>query len=172
MTESEVHYAYTESPLGIILVATSEHGLTHVSFQEGTNPVLPHKSWAKDHTSLQPAIEQIRDYFYGELKTFDLPLSPNGTDFQKKVWAALNTIPCGETTTYGDLAKQLNDPTATRAIASANAKNPLLLIVPCHRVIGNKGDLRGYADGLDIKAALLQHEEKTSDKPRQMNLFE
>ncbi len=165
MDESTIYYSYTKSPQGDILVARTERGLTHISFQEGTKPVSPHDGWVKNHSILQDANEQIDAYFYGELENFDLPLNPHGTDFQHRVWDALCTIPCGETVSYADIATQLNQPTATRAVASANARNPLPIIIPCHRVIGSDGKLRGYAGGLKIKAALLDLEQtKTTPK--------
>ncbi|MFZ0491112.1 MAG: methylated-DNA--[protein]-cysteine S-methyltransferase [Salegentibacter sp.] len=107
---------------------------------------------------LQPAVHQLSAYFGGNLKEFDLKLNPAGTDFQKKVWAALLNIPYGTTTSYLELSKKLGDVKAIRAVAAANGKNPLWVIVPCHRVIGSDGSLTGYAGGLARKKWLLEHE--------------
>lgn len=158
MNETKIYYSYTKSPQGDVFVARSEVGLTHISFQEGTKPESPRDGWVKDETRLSDAREQLHAYFYGELQNFDLPLAPSGTDFQQKVWNALLKIPCGETMTYADVAEMIGQPTATRAVASANARNPLPIVIPCHRVIGSDGKLRGYAGGLSIKAALLDLE--------------
>ena len=158
MSENRVYYSYTKSPQGDVLVARTESGLTHISFQEGTKPVSLQLHWVKDDVMLGEAREQLHAYFYGELQKFDLRLAPEGTEFQWRVWDALRGIPCGETVTYAEVAGMIGQPTATRAVASANARNPLPIVVPCHRVIGSDGKLRGYAGGLDIKAALLDLE--------------
>ena len=170
MNDAIVYYSYTKSPQGDIIVARTERGLTHISFQEGTRPLTPGKQWVKDHSLLRDANEQLHAYFYGELDTFDLPLRPEGTDFQRRVWDALMTIPCGETASYGAIAEQLGQPTATRAVASANARNPLPIVIPCHRVIGSDGKLRGYAGGLSIKAALLELERGKANGVGQMTI--
>ena len=108
---------------------------------------------------LQEAKEQLQQYFSGELKQFNLKLNLKGTDFQKRVWQALQNIPYGKTASYMELAKQLGDPLAIRAVAAANGKNPLWILVPCHRVIGSDGSLTGYAGGLWRKKWLLHHEQ-------------
>lgn len=109
---------------------------------------------------LERAAEQLAAYFGGELTEFDLALAPEGTEFQQKVWRLLRAIPFGETRTYGQLATKLRRPTASRAVGAANGKNPLGIIVPCHRVIGASGDLTGYAGGLPMKKWLLAHEQR------------
>lgn len=116
---------------------------------------------------LEDAVNQLNEYFKGERKTFSLKLNPEGTDFQKRVWDALLTIPFGKTTSYLQLSKDLGDVKAIRAVASANGKNPLWIIVPCHRVIGTDGSLTGYAGGLQRKQWLLEHESPF----RQQSLF-
>ena len=116
---------------------------------------------------LEDAVSQLNEYFKGERKTFSLKLNPEGTDFQKRVWDALLTIPFGKTTSYLQLSKDLGDVKAIRAVASANGKNPLWIIVPCHRVIGTDGSLTGYAGGLQRKQWLLEHESPF----RQQSLF-
>lgn len=109
---------------------------------------------------LDRAAEQLAAYFAGELQTFDLALAPEGTEFQRKVWMQLRAIPFGETRSYGQLATKLRRPTASRAVGAANGRNPLGIIVPCHRVIGASGDLTGYAGGLPMKKWLLAHEQR------------
>ena len=126
----------------------------------------------------QEAVAQLSAYFAGRRRNFDLPLAPRGTPFQTTVWAQLQLIPFGETCAYGDIARRLDNPKAVRAVGAANGRNPIAVIIPCHRVIGNNGTLTGYAGGLDRKAWLLQHEgvsfkQKPSrtETPPQMNLF-
>jgi len=143
------------SPLGKILLAGNEQGLTQVSFREGKNPLIPKPDWQRDEDVWATAVAQLTAYFAGELQTFDFPLAPKGTPFQQKVWAYLQTIPYGRTTTYGTIAQELGNPKSTRAVGAANGRNPIAVIIPCHRVIGSDGKLTGYAGGLQIKAALL-----------------
>ncbi|CAN5816502.1 hypothetical protein BH11MYX2_BH11MYX2_03350 [soil metagenome] len=109
---------------------------------------------------LDRAAKQLAEYFASKRSTFDLPLAPDGTDFQRKVWRALETIPFGETWSYGELAKRIGNPTASRAVGAANGQNPLWIIVPCHRVIGADGSLTGYAGGMTAKKWLLAHEQR------------
>lgn len=108
---------------------------------------------------------QITEYFAGDRRAFDLKLAPKGTEFQHQVWALLRAIPYGETRSYGDLAKALGNPGASRAVGRANATNPISIIVPCHRVIGQNGTLTGYAGGLTMKEALLEHERSHATQP-------
>lgn len=166
MDDGTVYYSYTKSPQGDVLVARTEAGLTRISFQEGAKAVSPGEGWVEEASFLRDAHEQLHAYFYGELVDFDLPLAPSGTDFQKKVWDALCAIPCGEVVSYLDIAKAIGQPTATRAVASANGRNPLPIVIPCHRVIGSDGKLRGYAGGLVIKAALLDLEQRKGSAGR------
>lgn len=144
-----------DSQLGEILLAGNENGLTQVSFQNGKSPLSPAPDWRQDDTFWATAVSQLTAYFAGELQTFDLPLAPKGTPFQQKVWAYLQTIPYGRTTTYGTIAQELGNPKSTRAVGAANGRNPIAVIIPCHRVIGSDGKLTGYAGGLKVKEALL-----------------
>jgi len=121
--------------------------------------------------SLQQCQQQLEAYFEGELHTFDLPLSPQGTVFQKRVWEELKLIPIGKTSTYLRVAQQLGDRKAIRAVGTANGRNPISIIVPCHRVIGSDGSLTGYAGGLWRKRWLLEHEQKMIGADRQLSLF-
>ena len=144
--------AYLQTPIGVAEFQGDENGLVSVSVLDENKPIgiVPEV--------LEDAIYQFREYFEGTRQQFDLKLNPAGTDFQKKVWNALLKIPFGKTISYLDLSKQLGDVKAIRAVASANGKNPLWIVVPCHRVIGSNGDLTGYAGGLHRKKWLLEHE--------------
>jgi methylated-DNA-[protein]-cysteine S-methyltransferase len=113
----------------------------------------------------QPVVHQIDEFFAGERRTFDFPLAPRGSDFQKRVWAELVKIPFGETISYGELARRIGNPAASRAVGRANATNPIALIVPCHRVIGTNGKLTGYAGGIELKEKLLGWERVMAGEP-------
>jgi methylated-DNA-[protein]-cysteine S-methyltransferase len=142
-----------ETPLGIAKIVGDTNGIISVSIlnsNEQVSNVIPE--------DLQDCVYQLRDYFQGEREHFSLKLNPEGTIFQKKVWNELQTIPFGKTISYLELSKQLGDVKAIRAVANANGKNPLWIIVPCHRVIGSNGSLTGYAGGLHKKQWLLDHE--------------
>lgn len=119
---------------------------------------LPEIGWVEDNTIFPDAVSQLAQYFKGRLTQFDLDLQPKGTAFQKRVWQALLTIPYGTTATYGQIAEQIDNPKAFRAVGLANRSNPIPIIIPCHRVIGKNGKLTGFAGGLDIKQALLDLE--------------
>lgn len=151
------YYTIIESPLGEILAAANARGLVRISFLEGKHPVAPEANWKRhdDDAILREATEQFRAYLCGDLTEFHLPLAAEGTAFQKRVWAELEKIPYGETATYGAIAEALDRPTASRAVGAANGRNPLPVIVPCHRVIGSDGSLTGYAGGVAIKERLL-----------------
>ncbi|WP_299112143.1 methylated-DNA--[protein]-cysteine S-methyltransferase [uncultured Winogradskyella sp.] len=144
---------YIETPLGQAKIVGNNDGIASVSIldkQHQLSEVIPEP--------LLDCVTQLKAYFKNERKSFDLKLNPEGTVFQKKVWKQLETIPYGKTISYLDLSKQLGDVKAIRAAASANGKNPLWIIVPCHRVIGSDGSLTGYAGGLHRKQWLLNHE--------------
>lgn len=158
MSDNRVVYTYMKSPLGSILLARTEAGLTCISFQEGSRAVNPGPGWRQEDARLSEATDQLHDYFYGSRRGFDLPLAPEGTSFQQQVWRALQQIPCGETISYGELAKRIGRPSASRAVGAANGRNPLPIVIPCHRVIGADGRLTGYAGGVAIKESLLRHE--------------
>ncbi|MBQ4822040.1 methylated-DNA--[protein]-cysteine S-methyltransferase [Aquimarina sp. MMG016] len=155
--------AYIETPLGIASISGDEDGITSVSVTKESSE----KPSTKIPVILQDGALQLQEYFQGNRTDFDLKLNPAGTDFQKKVWDELLNIPFGKTTTYLDMAKRLGDPKCIRAAASANGKNPLWIIVPCHRVIGSDGSLTGYAGGLWRKKWLLDHENPV----KQQSLF-
>ncbi|MDD4807061.1 MAG: methylated-DNA--[protein]-cysteine S-methyltransferase [Oscillospiraceae bacterium] len=148
--------AFCKSPIGPLLLTANDAGLCGVSL---TN-ILPNGCTQKETPLLQTAAGQIADYFAGRRKMFSLPLSPEGTAFQRDVWEALRKIPYGETRTYGQVAQAVGQPRACRAVGMACHRNPLLIVVPCHRVIGQNGSLTGFGAGLDAKAFLLQMEKK------------
>lgn len=160
--ETAIVYTYMESPHGTILLARKEEGLTHINFQEGKAKIQPRTDWRREDAPLREAIDHLRAYFDGQRKIFDLPLAPTGTSFQLQVWRALKEVPYGETITYGALAGRIGRPAASRAVGAANGQNPLPIVVPCHRVVGADGKLTGYAGGVEIKRALLEHERRVS----------
>ena len=150
------------TPLGVAQIVGDSDGIASVSVlnsEEAVSSVIPNE--------LQECSNQLNEYFAGDRKSFDLKLNPAGTTFQKKVWQHLLTIPFGKTTSYLNLSKQLGDVKAIRAVASANGKNPLWIIIPCHRVIGSDGSLTGYAGGLHRKQWLINHESES----KQQTLF-
>jgi methylated-DNA-[protein]-cysteine S-methyltransferase len=150
--------AYIKTPLGIATIIGDENGISVISVSdegEISNSIPG---------VLQEAVRQLNDYFEGKRTNFDFTLNPKGTEFQQKVWKGLLEIPFGKTCSYMDLSKKLGDVKAIRAVASANGKNPLWIVVPCHRVIGTDGSLTGYAGGLWRKKWLLEHENPTTQQ--------
>ena len=153
------YYTFVDSPVGSLLL-TGKTYLETLDFPAGKTRKDPKADWVHDPTRFKEASDQLKAYFKGELKTFDLDLDLKGTEFQKKVWQALTAIPYGKTTSYGELARQIGNPKASRAVGMANGKNPVAVIIPCHRVIGKNGKLTGFGGGLDTKAYLLDLEKK------------
>lgn len=154
--------AFIKSPVGITVIKGDEEGIAEISVLNEDIP-LPDSIPAE----LKNAVQQLQEYFDGNRTAFDFKMNPKGTDFQKKVWKALLEIPFGTTTSYQALSIKLGDVKAIRAVAAANGKNPLWIVVPCHRVIGSDGSLTGYAGGLWRKKWLLEHE----TPPIQQSLF-
>ena len=150
--------AFIKTPLGIAKITGDENGVSEISVLDdgSVSEQIP--------IVLQEAVSQLNDYFIGNRTDFDFKLSPKGTDFQQKVWKSLLEIPYGKTRTYLEQSKILGDVKAIRAVASANGKNPLWIVVPCHRVIGTDGSLTGYAGGLWRKKWLLEHENPTNQQ--------
>jgi len=147
------------SPIGELVITASASGLTGVWFPGWDLPgVQPDDGRGPASGLLSRARDQLAQYFAGARTAFDLPLDPPGTAFQRRVWSALRTIPYGTTVSYSELARRLGDVRATRAVGAANGKNPIPIIVPCHRVIGARGELTGFGGGLDRKRWLLEHE--------------
>ena len=155
---SQVYYSTFESPVGPLLLAGSKAGLLLVSFASGDRPRNVDLEWRPDATAFVEVVQQLQSYFAGERKNFDLALILEGTDFQKRVWTALRKIPYGETISYKELAEMIGSPKAVRAVGAANGANPIPIIIPCHRVIGNDGSLTGFGGGLPLKKQLLELE--------------
>ena len=154
-------YRMVDSPIGPLTLAGDGSTLTNLRMVEQTYE--PDRAdWLLDDRAFPDAVEQLDAYFAGELQEFDQPLQLSGTEFQRRVWNALRTIPYGETRTYGEIAEQIGSPTAFRAVGLANGHNPIAVIVPCHRVIGANGSLTGFGGGLERKSALLELERTTS----------
>jgi methylated-DNA-[protein]-cysteine S-methyltransferase len=158
-------YKEIESPVGKLKLVASSNALVAVLWKrERPNRVkLDTMTLAPQHPILLETERQLAEYFSGERIQFDLPLQPDGSEFQKKVWQALREIPFGQTRSYLDLAKALGSSKAARAIGAANGKNPLSIIVPCHRVVGADGSLTGFAGGVETKAALLALENRSTE---------
>ncbi len=184
------YFDYYSSPLGILLLTEENEKITRLELSEkklgaADCPIAPNAGAAsccirtvrqqetspidsaeqKNTPLIALAKSQLEEYFQGVRQTFDLPLQPAGTPFQKKVWEALCTIPYGETRSYKEIALRIQNPRGCRAVGMANNRNPIMIVIPCHRVIGSNGSLVGYAGGLDIKEWLLRHEALTASAP-------
>lgn len=155
--------AIIQTPLGIAVIQGDQQGISRFYYPSDP-PAVPNEA----PSELKDAAAQVKEYFKGNRKNFELNLNPTGTKFEKTVWNELLQIPFGKTITYLELAKNLGDPKVIRAAASANGKNPLWILIPCHRVIGSDGSLTGYAGGLTRKEWLLNHESSS----KQQRLFE
>ena len=145
------------SPLGDILIAASEYGVVSVEFVDD-QPIAVHEGSGTSAGIAQRAAKQLAEYFAGKRREFDVPLAPEGTEFQLSVWKALGRIPYATTVSYKQQATWVGNPKATRAVGSANGRNPIAIVVPCHRVIGSDGRPTGYASGIERKLWLLDHE--------------
>src|SRR5215831_5874901 len=162
-----VAYHMMASPVGLLFLARSERGLRYLEFMDRRSikrmiaaheADAPGAKWEPSLLDLKETVDQLDAFFNGMLRDFDVPLDLAGSEFQLKVWKALSTIPYGETRTYGQIAKQVKQPRASRAVGLANNQNPIAIVVPCHRVIGADGSLTGYGGGLPKKKWLLDHE--------------
>ena len=154
-----VFFTTIDSPVGPLLLAAGDDGLRAVEFHASRHPVPRDPDWQPgDHPLMQRARVQLGEYFAGERRTFDLPLAPRGTAFQRETWLALATIPYGNTISYAELARRVQRPKAMRAVGAANGRNPLPIVLPCHRVIGADGSLTGFGGGLPTKQYLLELE--------------
>jgi methylated-DNA-[protein]-cysteine S-methyltransferase len=153
-------HSYVDSPIGPLLLTGDSQGLTGLyTDQHGRKPT---DLGDRDDAEFAEARSQLEEYFAGERDDFDLPLNPRGTAFQRAVWQALRQISYGSTMTYREVAEQVGNPKAVRAVGSANSRNPISIIVPCHRVVGSDGKLIGYAGGFSAKRWLLDHELRTA----------
>ncbi len=154
-----IHYTRIDSPIGPLLLAASDAGMHTIEFQDAKHPVKRGDDWEQSaHPLLERARRQLEEYFAGKRRSFDLPLAPQGTPFQRQVWQTLAGIGYGETLSYGQLAARVGRPTASRAVGAANGRNPLPIVLPCHRVIGADGSLTGFGGGLPTKRFLLRLE--------------
>ncbi|BBX91398.1 methylated-DNA--[protein]-cysteine S-methyltransferase [Mycolicibacterium boenickei] len=152
-----LQYRTMDSPVGLLTLAGRDGKLMHLRMVDQTYEPS-RDGWERDDSAFAEAVDQLSAYFAGERTEFHLELDMVGTQFQRRVWDALQTIPYGETCTYGEIARQIGSPSASRAVGLANGHNPIGIIVPCHRVIGANGSLTGYGGGLDRKRALLELE--------------
>jgi methylated-DNA-[protein]-cysteine S-methyltransferase len=163
------YYRMFDSPIGPLTLAGRGSTLTHLRMVDQTHE--PNRAdWIRDDRILPGVVDQLEAYFAGELTDFDLPLDLGGSEFQRRVWKALLTIPYGETRSYGYIANQIGADGAARAVGLANGRNPVAIIVPCHRVIGSAGTLTGYGGGLDRKRTLLEMEKRRM--PGHLTLFD
>ena len=154
-----MRYVFISSPIGRLLLAGDDAALRVLWFAEGRHGGQPKPSWIEAPDAFPAVRAQLRDYFAGTRRAFDVPLDPGGTPFQSRVWRALRDIPYGETISYGELARRIGQPNAVRAVGLANGANPVSILIPCHRVIGANGSLTGYGGGLPTKRALLSLEQ-------------
>ena len=164
-----IQFRTVDSPVGPLTLAGRGGRRMHLRMVDQTYEPS-HDGWERDDAAFSGAVEQLESYFAGDRMEFDLELDLVGTEFQRRVWAALLTIPYGETRSYGQIATQIGSPGAFRAVGLANGHNPIGIIVPCHRVIGSNGSLTGYGGGLDRKRALLALEK--TRKPAMPTLFD
>lgn len=155
-----MNYCYVESPIGKLFLAGDQTGLRYINFPKGKKNVVPEPDWKEDRVFFEEAARQLKAYFDGTLKRFSLQLAPKGTPFQLSVLRALQEIPYGKTVSYGELARKIGRPGASRAVGAANAANPTPIVIPCHRVIGSDGTLTGFGGGLDVKQTLLDLEKR------------
>ncbi len=153
-------YTRLESPVGPLMLVAGDSGLRRIDFVNGRNSPQSDPHWRENAEPLRETIRQLRAYFAGELEAFDLKLAPEGTPFQLSVWDRLCEIPYGETISYGELARRIGNPNASRAVGLANGSNPIPIVIPCHRVIGSNGKLTGYGGGLPVKEKLLALERR------------
>ena len=162
-------YCLIPTPVGRLMLAGNPQRLTGLSFQDGPHPQNPPAHWTYERNPFSEVIDQLEEYFAGTRTHFTIPLEQKGTPFQQRVWQALLNIPYGQTVSYGEIARSIGLPRASRAVGAANGKNPISILVPCHRVIGHSGKLVGYGGGLSIKEKLLAHERQvlsqTSPQP-------
>jgi methylated-DNA-[protein]-cysteine S-methyltransferase len=150
-----MRYDDLDSPVGGRLIAGDDEGLRCIGFPEGRGARRPEPQWREDPAGFAEVRRQLEAYFAGDLTEFELPLAPRTTPFQGRVLAELRKVPYGSTVSYGELARRVGNPKASRAVGLANGRNPIPIVIPCHRVIGADGSLTGYGGGLDIKRRLL-----------------
>jgi methylated-DNA-[protein]-cysteine S-methyltransferase len=162
MIAEKIHYDEMLTPIGALRLVADAQGLREVWFETNRHPKAASTSWVHSSGALAFARVQLEEYFAGTRQVFDLPLHPVGTPFQLAVWKELERIPYGVTISYGEVARRIDQPAAVRAVGAANGRNPLPIIVPCHRVIGSNGNLTGFGGGLPIKRFLLAMEDRVA----------
>ena len=155
-----------DSPVGLLTLAGQEGCLTNLMMEDAAHPPSDARRWVEDAAAFPDVVAQLAAYFAGERTGFEVAFRLDGTSFQRRVWDALGEIPYGETRSYGEIARRIGQPGAARAVGLANGRNPIAVIVPCHRVIGADGTLTGYAGGLQTKRALLDLEQPRRPEPR------
>lgn len=160
-----ISYERISTPIGALLLIADAKALRFLHFPNEQARVRVAPDWTRGNRVIEKTARQLAEYFAGQRRTFDLPLAPTGTEFQRRVWQALSTIPYGEARSYAAIAKAIGRPTAMRAVGGANGRNPIPIIVPCHRVIGAKGALTGYGGGLERKRFLLALERSGESSP-------
>jgi len=158
MKKQQIIFSTLKSPIGEIIVTADEHGIRSIYSPTHESLITPLENAKRDDEKLRDATDQLRAFFAGGLQEFSLTLYPQGTTFFKQVWKQLEAIPYGTTISYGELAKQIGKPSASRAVGMANGKNLISFVVPCHRVIGQNGSLTGYGGGLKLKRWLIEFE--------------
>lgn len=154
-------YCYCDSPIGRMLLVGEKGVLEELHFANSTEQLQIPTEWQKDESYFEETLRQLHQYFNGERREFDLPIAAKGTPFQEQVWRELRKIPYGETSNYGAIAERIGNPKACRAVGMANSKNPIPIIIPCHRIIGKNGSLTGFGGGLDVKKQLLDLEQES-----------
>ena len=158
-----MNYTYLDTPIGRLLIAGDDEVVREIRFPNKKTAGKPERGWVESSRgAVGEAVRQLREYFAGKRREFDLPLDAGGTEFQRSVWRRLGEIPYGETISYGELARRVGNPKASRAVGSANGKNPIPIVIPCHRVIAGDGTLGGFGGGLPTKETLLALEKKAS----------
>jgi methylated-DNA-[protein]-cysteine S-methyltransferase len=158
-----MNYCFLETPIGPLLIAGDREGVRHIRFPRQGKPAMPERGWIEAAGgAVAEAVTQLRQYFAGRRTEFDLPLACEGTPFQLAVWRELRRIPYGETISYGELARRIGNPKASRAVGTANGANQIPIVIPCHRVIAAGGKLGGFGGGLPVKEALLALESSSS----------
>ena len=158
-----MNYAYLDTPIGTLLIAGDSTAVHRITFPQRGRAAKPEPEWQESQRGpVGVATRQLREYFAGKRAEFDLPIAPAGTAFQRTVWRQLQEIPYGETISYGELARRVGNPKASRAVGSANGANPLPIVIPCHRVIAGDGTLGGFGGGLPTKQTLLALELRAS----------
>jgi methylated-DNA-[protein]-cysteine S-methyltransferase len=164
MMDSRIFYTTLDSPVGALFLTSNGEAITELFMEKHKGGPKPIGDWRRDDGLFREAADQLGSYFAGELTEFDLPLATAGAPFQQRVWTELRKIPYGSTISYGELARQVGNPKASRAVGAANGSNPISIIIPCHRVIGSNGKLTGYGGGIERKKFLLEFEAETLAK--------